>query len=425
MVTDIDANPATEDIAGRDRSDGVQLPLDPDLFALSEEEVSQLRADIRRQLASLDLPSWAGGGGPDAVAKGRIRAMHAGQRREVLERELTGLGERVRGLLGDFADGREVQPEAIDPELVPVQSDHPTAELFRLATLLWSVPVSKGYGRRMRFLVRDRSNGKLIGVFGLTDPVFNLQGRDEWIGWDVGRRRAGLVHVMDAHVVGAVPPYAALLGGKLVAALIGSAEVGEAFARRYAGARGIISGQRKGARLVLVSVTSALGRSSLYNRLRLTAPPRPGAGSRAGGHPRTLVELIRVGETRGWGHFHLSEPLFRRLRQYLRATGHRYADGHQYGQGPNWRMRVARAGLIKLGLDPDLLQHGIGREIYVMPLATNCRAFLRGLADEPHLDRPSVQEIAAAARERWVLPRAVRRPEYADFRRGEILGLLR
>lgn len=225
------------------------------------------------------------------------------------------------------------------------------------------------------------------------------------------------VHMMDAYVVGAVRPYSTLLGGKLVASLIGAAEVGEAFYRRYGHTQGIISGRRKDARLVLVTVTSALDRSSLYNRLRLTSPTTSGS-------PRTLVQLIRIGETKGYGHFHLSESLFRRLRDFVRAQGHAYADEHGYGKGPNWRIRVSRVGLTRLGMDPDLIKHGIAREIYVMPLATNCREFLNGRAEEPLIDRPSVKELAKAALERWVLPRAARCPDYAHFQRDEVRKLL-
>jgi Druantia protein DruA len=39
--------------------------------------------------------------------------------------------------------------------------------------------VSRGYGRRMRFLIWDQSNEKLIGLIVLGDPVFNLRVRDE------------------------------------------------------------------------------------------------------------------------------------------------------------------------------------------------------------------------------------------------------
>lgn len=404
-----------------DNHDGLrtsQLPLSSDFVEESQEDPERLKADIQKHLTHLRLPSFAGESSPAGLEKDRIRAIHALQRQDVVQRELTALAGKLPKLLKNIANGKEVRPEAIHPELVPVRADEDTGDLFRFATLFWSVPVSKGYGRRMRYLVRDRSNGKLVGVFGLTDPVFNLRARDAWIGWRVDQRRSGLVHVMDAYVVGAVPPYSQLLGGKLVAALMGSAEVGQMFSRRYAETQGIISGQRKAARLALITVTSALGRSSLYNRLRLLSQRDP-AGQR-----RTLVELIRIGSTEGYGHFHLSESLFRRLRRVAQQAGLEYADRHEYGEGPNWRIRLSRVALAKIGLDPELLKHGIARDIYMMPLATNCRGFLSGQDENPLLDRPNADEIAKAAIERWILPRAQRRPDFVNFANNDVLRAL-
>jgi hypothetical protein len=257
-----------------------------------------------------------------------------------------------------------------------------------------------------------------MGVFARTEPVFNLRARDSWIGWSAEQRRAGLVHVMDAHVVGAVPPYSGLLGGKLITALIGSRDVSEAFAARYGETEGIISRKRKAARLVLVTVTSALGRSSIYNRLLLLAESGP-----TGGGP-VLAELIRVGSTRGYGHFHLSEDLFRRLRRLLIARNHPYANGYAFGNGPNWRLRLTRVGLGILGLDPNLVRHGVSREAYVMPLGHDCRSFLCGRSEMIALQRPTADEISRAALSRWVRPRARRRPEYASFCRTELLASL-
>lgn len=395
-------------------SDGQDSPVE----SSPDEEAVALREAILAHLETLKLPSWANGHPAHALSKENIREIHASQRRELLEHERAALAPKFDQLLQYFASGRDVKPDVIDPELVPVKSDQYSGDLFRFAALLWSVPVSKGYGRRMRYLVRDRSNGKLIGIFGLTDPVFNLRARDEWIGWSVQERRANLVHVMDAHVVGAVPPYCYILGGKLVTALIGSAEVGEAFVARYGESEGIISKERKAARLALVTVTSALGRSSLYNRLRLRGRADPS------GYSPMLAELVRVGSTEGYGHFHLSEPLFQRLRRLVASRGHGYADAYQFGKGPNWRIRLSRVGLGMLGLDPDLLRHGIAREVYIMPLASNCREFLCGAADDVYLDRPSVKQIGEAALERWVRPRSARTPEYVAFERSRILEMI-
>ena len=290
--------------------------------------------------------------------------------------------------------------------------------IFRFASLLWSIPVSQGYGRRLRYLVKDRTNGKLIGIFALGDPVFNLRVRDEWIGWNQADRRERLVNLMDAYVVGAVPPYADLLGGKLVASLIASEEVGNKFRERYGGREGLISGKHKQARLTIVTVTSALGRSSVYNRLKLM----PNAESET---DRPVVELRKLGVTTGYGHFQITDDLFSQLRGVLQEDGHKYADGHQFRDGPNWRFRVARIGLQSLRLNPDdVLKHGIRREVYAMPIASNARAFLAGRDEESTFDYVSVDEIADLARNRWLLPRGERRPSYRQFRRehlGEVL----
>ncbi len=376
--------------------------------ATREHLAADLRKELKSHIATLKLDGLMASNLTGDVRKAMIRSSHSHQRSDVLQREKLALERHVPRLMSYFANGTEVQPSSIDPALVPVVSGEETALLFRAATALWSVPVSKGYGRRMRFLVMDRANGRLIGVIALGDPVFNLRVRDDWIGWTVGRRKLRLVNVMDAYVLGAVPPYSQLLGGKLVCALLGSREISDYFAAKYAGTTGIISNKKRGPKLALVTVTSALGRSSLYNRLVL--PER--------------VTLQRVGVTEGWGHFHVPEALFHRMRELLDLDGHAYADGHQFGDGPNWRIRVIRECLGRIGMDPNLLRHGISREVYAMPLADNWQDFLRGKSKDCVMRRPSAREISRDAMARWLIPRADRRPDYVDWTRSDTLQLL-
>ena len=308
-----------------------------------------------------------------------------------------------------FATGSEINPERIEPQLVPVVNSTNNANLFRVATSLWSVPVSAGYGRRMRFLVFDKQNGKLIGLFALMDPVFNLKVRDEWVGWTAEQRRRRLSSVMDAYVMGSVPPYSQLLGGKLIGSLVGSSEVSKVFEDRYGDSLGIISGERRNPRLSLVTVTSALGRSSIYNRLRL-----PG-----------YVELSKIGNTSGWGHFHIPDHLVSKMRDLLHIDGHPYADGYRYGSGPNWRIRMIRQALKSIGFDGDLLRHGIPREVYCMPLAKNWREYLTEETDNVILERPSLSAISAAAKSRWIVPRSIRRPKYQEWTTQNTLELFK
>jgi hypothetical protein len=363
----------------------------------------RIRVELLAHLALIGLDPLAPAPN-QTYTKDLVRSQHAAQRAEFRESEQEFLSRHGRKLLPHFAEGHEVTPDAVDPSISLVLSETEDADLFRLATLLWSVPVSRGYGRRLRFLVRDRANGKLIGIFALTDPVFNLRARDSWIGWGVDDRRQRLVNVMDAHVAGAVPPYSTLLGGKITAALMTSQEVCDAFTAKYSHRSGIISQQYKHAQLVLITVTSALGRSSLYNRLKL-----PGS-----------VEFQHIGQTTGWGHFHIPQPLFLLMRELLRREGHAYASGHRFGQGPNWRLRVAREAVRRVGLDPHLLRHGISREVYGAPLVPNWRECLCGTDEPGVLLRPSAATIGTLAVNRWLIPRARTRPDYQQWTRETI-----
>jgi len=261
----------------------------------------------------------------------------------------------------------------------------------------------------MRFLVRDRQNDRLIGLFALGDPVFNLSARDKWIGWTHEDRCDRLTHVMDAYVVGALPPYSHLLGGKLVASLMGSTEVKRVYERKYFGLRSIISEKENRARLVLLTTTSALGRSSLYNRLAI-----PGS-----------IRFVRIGSTKGFGHFQIAGEVFDRLRDYLQAIGHPYASGHRFGMGPNWKIRVARAALEELGLDGNaVLKHGIEREVYAVPLAANYKEVLLGQHRNVRSLAQPAADLAQYSLERWVLPRAAWDKRYKRFARRTVLDSL-
>ena len=122
-----------------------------------------------------------------------------------------------------------------------VRSDTWQSNLFRLASLTWRVPVSRGFGRRLRYLVWDGHNEKLIGLIAIGDPVFNLSVRDA-IGWDCHDRSDRLVNIMDAYVLVAVPPYNMPVGGKLIASLVRSRDLDDDFSQTYGDSAGIISG---------------------------------------------------------------------------------------------------------------------------------------------------------------------------------------
>lgn len=166
---------------------------------------------------------------PDNPSKDDFRALNRLALQKKLEESKPHIWRYEDRLITYIANGSEVVPSAIHPKLVVVKPDTKDELLFRYACLHWSIPVSAGYGRRLRFLVFDENNGKLIGLFGLGDPVYSMQARDLWIGWDKENKAQHLYHMMDAYVLGAVPPYSMLLCGKLIAMLVCSG----GFVRKY------------------------------------------------------------------------------------------------------------------------------------------------------------------------------------------------
>lgn len=349
------------------------------------EDISKALAPDKNSLVGKDVKVW-------------IRSRHSTQRTSLLERMRPFLEQHEEALLEQFAAGQEVDPRAIAPAVVEVRSEA-DVRLFRYAALHWSVPVSGGFGRRTRFLLKDQQNGKLIGIFVLSDPVYNLSCRDKVIGWTDRQKRRQLYRVLDASVLGAVPPYSYLLGGKLVALATLSSQTLDLVERKYRGRKTVIKKRILSPRPVLITTTSALGRSSIYNRLALDG--------------RRFYEAI--GWTKGYGHFQLPEELFDRLLRVLDTAQVRKARSYAFGNGPSWKLRTLRVGLEFLGLDPALQRHGIRREVFIAPTASNWRAMLLGEQSHARWFHDDLEELAARFRERWAVPRSHRAPEYRAF----------
>jgi hypothetical protein len=391
-------------LSSQPTADGTPRPTSPHL---ESEYAQDLRERVLRELAEvkgrIDLASEMT---DVARAKEQLRSAHQSQKAARLKDSADWILQHEEAALRHFADGTDIDPRRIDPVVVPARTAAET-NLFRFATLDWSVPVSAGYGRRNRFLVFDRQNDKLIAVFSLGDPVIGQAARDRAIGWDIKRRNTGLYHVYDAFVLGAVEPYRQLLGGKLAALLTLSNEVRDFLTTKYSGTTTEISQTQKDPTPVLITTSSALGRSSVYNRVTFE---------------RRLM-FHSVGFTRGFGHFQFSDELFGDLLNFVRSeilpTPTTKIGSSAYGSGPNWRFRVIRTALKALDVDESHLQHNVRREVFLAPVAHGWREYLCGERDdfEPY-DMP-VAAIGEYFRERWAIGRAERKPGFRFWSRSE------
>lgn len=102
-----------------------------------------------------------------------------------------------------------------------------------------------------------------------------------------------------------------------------------------------------------------------------------------------------------------------------------YSDGNRFGDGPNWKFRTIRAALETMDIDRDILLHGIRRQVFVSLLARNACEILRGEQRRPnYADLLSVKTLSQVAIDRWIRPRAERRPDYKSWRREFIVDRL-
>ena len=253
-----------------------------------------------------------------------------------------------------FANGTEIDPLRISPKLVEVTETW-QKDLFRLARYTWSLPYSKGYGRRLRFLILDGSNNKLIGIFGMQSPPLDFPARDVLFNYPSGGKYRLINESMDIYTLGAIPPYNKLLAGKLVALSVTSNEVRSAYRIKYGSSISEILKENVSPELVFLTTTSAFGRSSLYNRLKfnndLIAQP--------------------LGFTKGYGSFHLSN-LYPRIRKYLEEKGISTHGG--FGVGPRIVWQTFMRAQQNLGIQEDILKHGVKREVFIFPLIKNRHA---------------------------------------------------
>jgi hypothetical protein len=324
------------------------------------------------------------------------------QMRQAMEYRRTGLIRqnsswirRVESaIMNYFVDGTNISPMLISPELEECESQM-QHDVFRYCRFLSSVPYSEYVGRRMHFLIRDASlpSRPVMGIAALGSSLLQIRARDEWIGWHTGELRGvkkiRIANVMDLYVAISIPPYNDLLGGKLTCYMMASNEVRSAFSAKYFN-KATLGKKRIARDLALIVTTSVYGQhSSQYNRLRYKGE----------------LLYIPVGETAGFGTWHIGEETFTALRKFLSMDGSDLS--HKFGDGANWRFRVVREGMDQLGFPSDeCLRHGHSRGVYAAPLASNCRQFLCGNTDTiEYFDYP-LQDLVSFWRERWLAMRA-------------------
>jgi hypothetical protein len=333
---------------------------------------------------------------PEFYDKDTIKQSMSVKRMESLNQNRAWIDKHLELARKNLADGKDVIQSEILPSIEVCRTKKQHA-IFRIFRYYWSSPYSEYVGRRIRLLIRDHflPEKPIIGIAALGSSIIHIPERDDWVGWDKKTRTDNLIYTMDAYVLGALPPYNHLLGGKLISYIIASNEVRDIYKKKYHGKVTQIR-KRTADDLACIFTTSLYGRSSQYNRIRY----------------KGKLLYIPIGQTKGYGTLHLTDETFQAMRHLLESKN--ISVTNRFGDGPIWRMRVIRSVGDLLGFDSDfLLQHSFQRDIYAIPLAKNFKAYLNSDADElNYCDYPLV-DLVDYWKKRWFEKRR-KRPEIRE-----------
>lgn len=368
--------------------------------APSKEDTSLLDVDLidcsstydeqsRIQLCEDIHKAWAAC--RDAVATGdksAIRGFHLSAKKWDRSVDYNQLKSKLEKYKNYFPHGSFINPEKIQAELVLVTERSVEESLFKITRGFWSMPYSKGYGRRLRFVIMDRYHDAVIGIIGLQSPSADLACRDKYLGAERSKKLEFVNNTLDAYTIGATPAYAALLGGKLIAGLLHSEVIRQQYWRIYGNKKTTQLNKRIPQPLLAITTASAFGRSSIYNRLKVG--------------DRILAKSL--GYTKGYGTIHL-EQLYPEVAGWLKDTGRHVPAG--FGNGPKVRWQNIMRALIDLGISRDYLSHGIKREVFIFELVHNLKAVCSN-NETPDIAIFSDKKWIEFWKERWALPRSIR-----------------
>ena len=359
-----------------------QIPLD-------EQVVNSIKRDLERLNWKFKLPTKKNAFPtlipPNNYDKETIKKSMSFKRDEIIEKHSGWIEKNLEFARKNLAFGVDVLTAEIDPiiEVCETEKQH---RLFRVLRYYWSSPYSEYVGRRIKLFIRDSAlpNKPVIGIAALGSPIIHIPERDEWISWNKNTRTKYLIYTLDAYIIGALPPYNYLLGGKLISYILASNEIREIYRKKYKD-QITIKEKRKANKLVGIFTTSLYGKSSQYNRLKYNG------------------ELLYqpIGQTKGFGTLHLSEETIQLMVEFLKSKG--VQVGHKFGDGPSWVMRVIRSAGDLLGFDSNfLLKYSFKRNIYFVPLAKDFKKFLNGETKQPMFYNYSKKELVGYWKERWL-----------------------
>lgn len=262
--------------------------------------------------------------------------------------------------------------DELEPFVEFVQTSEGATRWSDVRKLIHTMSFVANPGRNLKFNVKDRKSGKLLGQISLGSDITSLGVRDNYIGWDKNNKfKEGKLNntAIATTIVSTQPLGYNFLGGKLIACLSTSPIVRNAWKDTY------------GDTLIAVGTTSLYGIHSQYNGIP---------------HFKTL------GESKGMISMKPDDEFYDPWHQWLKVnrseeyqtkiTNERIRNGLSMGtgegaSGPVSGIKQRILGMIfnELGIKQSQYNHGFKRGVYLAQMYDNGNEFLRNEISEDGL----------------------------------------
>tara|TARA_R110000822_G_scaffold35290_3_gene99574 strand:+ start:2299 stop:3492 length:1194 start_codon:yes stop_codon:yes gene_type:complete len=277
--------------------------------------------------------------------------------------------------------------EALEPYVEMLEQgnakDNETWTLVR--KLVHTMEFTANPGRNIKFFIKDRVTNKLLGVVCLGSDVTSLGARDNFIGWTKDNKFVDgkLKYTSIGTTICCAQPLGYnFLGGKLVAALVTTSVVRDAWKKLY------------GQTLVGLSTTSLYGIHSMYNSIPLWKTLGSSKGRIA------LKPDDAIYET--W-HDWLKEN---QKEEYLKQTTQKEGVA---GPPTGVKQKVINMIFKAVGIKGSDYMHGFKRGIFYADIYENGKEFLRGEIEEKDLKMKKKYNDDSDYVMNWWKPKAIRR----------------
>lgn len=266
----------------------------------------------------------------------------------------------------------EMNPKNIVPELISVNSSSRDWKVWKaIEEHVSSFPFRRSPGRNCYFIIRNKFDGKNLGIIDVAADFLSFGKRDSHIGWDFETRKKNNRQIANISVSVPTRNFGYnLSGGKLLTLLAASDEVANHWQEKY------------GDTLMGLTVTSLYGKSVQYNRLDY---------------------FKYLGKSQGTGTVQIPDEIYKEMRKVVENHEGKIPWG-QFTSNRNSRIFIIRKACEYLGIDASALTtHGIQRGIYWCDRYKNTPELLCDIDTEPIPQEGdmSVDALAELWRHKW------------------------